>query len=1120
MYAKVLYISFALVVATGGSAAAWTGVTVGDALPLGSESFDPATGIWTIEADGHDIWDNADDFHYVYKYLVGDGVISARVLEWGPGSNAWAKAGVMMRETLAGGSVHAMTVITAGEGGGGGFQRRPVTDGGSASDHDPSPNVGPGWFVRVERTGDEFRGYFSQDGVNWWQQGPAVTIPMRTTAGLKAGCFVGLCVTSHATGELRTVTLDSVALEGEIYDAEPPQVEAYEPVPADGATGVVVPLLQWTAGQTALWHRIYLGTSPELTEADIVAPQHPMPLYFHIPGLTPGATYWWRVDEIEPLGTTHTGPVWHFTTAPLTAFNPMPPDEAKFQEIDVDLTWASGANAMSHDVYLSTSAEDVIAGAPTAFQGSLTDTMFDPGTLALDTTYFWRVDETDVIGAKHIGDVWAFTTTVPGLGSIKREIWESIDGTSLSDLRADSRFPWLPTYVDELTAFDSPEYGDNYGGRLEAWLHVPLTGEYTFWVAGDDNTELYLGAGPGTAQLIADIPSWTGARAWDTMPSQKSPPIHLEAGRHYIAALWKEGGGGDHCAAAWQGPGAPERTVIPGSFLKPFEAVWAYDPQPADGAVDVPQMPALQWATGVRAVRHDVYFGDDAEAVANADLGTAGVYQGRQPIDAVTYLPAELAWNKTYYWRIDEVNEAHPESPWKGAVWSFTTADFLVIDDFEGYTDDIDAGEAIWQTWIDGLTNNTGSIVGYFEAPFAEQTVVYAGRQSMPLDYNNLAAAEYSEVTRRWAAPQDWTANEVKALTLYFRGWPSAFMETAPGAIKMSAAGVDIWDIADEFRYAYRPLVGDGSIVARVDSLRDTDVWAKAGIMIRETLDVGSTFAAVYLTGSNGVRFQARPIGNDSATSDSAVATPEQVALVEPVWLKLERVGDAFNAYYSTDPDVEGWIAMAWNPQTIPMTGAVTIGLALTSHSAGNVTVAEFSEVSAQGAVAGSWQVAEIGGDHPANVPEPLYVGLEDSAGTARMVIHPDPEAVLLDSWQEWNIALSDFALAGVDLTRIMALHIGVGDGPGPHSGGRGLIYIDEIRGYKSRCVPAMAKPAGDLNNDCVVDTLDLELMAEQWLSLGTVDVPATADLNGDGRVNLSDYSGLGKDWLEEVLWP
>ncbi len=1120
MYAKIGYIIFALVVAAGGSAAAWTGITVGDDLPLGTESYDPAAGIWTIEADGHDIWDNADDFHYVYKYLVGDGAISARVLEWGPGSNAWAKAGVMMRETLAAGSVHAMAAITGGDGGGGGFQRRVATDGGSESNHDPSPIVGPGWYVRVVRSGDEFRGYFSQDGVNWTQQGPAVTIPMRTMAGIKAGCHIGLCVTSHASGELRTATLDSVVLEGEIYDAEPLQLEAYDPVPADGAGGVVLPLLEWTKGETALWHNVYLGTSPELTQADLVAPQHPLELYFHAAGLTPETTYYWRVDEVESGGATHTGSVWRFTAAPLTAFEPVPPNGAKFQGLDVDLVWTSGANAISHDVYFSTSEQDVAAGAPTAFQGNLTDATFDPGTLDLETTYFWRVDETDVRGAKHIGEVWSFTTTVPGLGAIRREIWEGIDGTSLSALRSDPRFPWRPTFVDELAAFDAPEYGDNYGGRLQAWLHVPVTGEYTFWVAGDDNTELYLGVGPDTTELIAEVPSWTGARAWDTMPSQKSGPIFLEAGRYYVAALWKEGGGGDHCAAAWRGPGVPERTLISGSFLKPFEAVWAFGPKPADGAVDVTQTPMLQWSAGVRAVQHNVYFGDDAEAVANADPGTADIYQGRLAVEAVTYEPAELEWNKTYYWRIDEVNDAHPESPWKGDLWSFTTADFIAVDDFESYTDDMDAGEAIWQTWIDGLTNNTGSIVGYFEAPFAEQAIVYAGHQSMPLDYNNLASPWYSAVSRMWPAPQDWTANEVKALTLYFRGYPWAFREMAPGAIRMSAAGSDIWNMADEFRYACKPLNGDGSIVARVDSLRDTDVWAKAGIMIRETLDAGSKFAAVYMTGANGVRFQARLLTDDAATSDSPVATPEQVALVEPVWLKLERLGDVFNAYYSADPGAEGWIPMAWNPQTIPMTGTVHIGLALTSHSAGNVAVAEFSGVLAEGAAAQPWQVAEIGVDHPANSPGPLSVALEDSAGTVGIVTHPDPEAVLMDDWQEWNIALSDFVLAGVDLTHVAALHIGVGDGTGAQSGGRGVIYIDEIRGYKARCVPSMAKPQGDLNHDCVVDYLDLELMAEQWLSTEMGDAQPTADLQGDGRVNLSDFSGLSRTWLEEVLWP
>ena len=138
MFTKMVYIVGLLVwAACGGMAVAWTGVTVGDDLPLGTEFLDPTTGTWTIEADGHDIWDNADDFHYVYKYLVGDGSISARVVAWGDGSNGWAKAGVMLRETLAGESVHAMTVVTAGAGGGGGFQRRTATGGGEQVGGEP-----------------------------------------------------------------------------------------------------------------------------------------------------------------------------------------------------------------------------------------------------------------------------------------------------------------------------------------------------------------------------------------------------------------------------------------------------------------------------------------------------------------------------------------------------------------------------------------------------------------------------------------------------------------------------------------------------------------------------------------------------------------------------------------------------------------------------------------------------------------------------------------------------------------------------------------------------------------------------------------------------------------------
>jgi len=1125
----------AVVTVCTGVALSWTNVDVGTPTP-GSAGFDEATGMWTVAGNGHDIWDNSDDFHFVFKYLVADGSIAARVLAWGDGSNAWAKAGVMMREDLTGGSRHATTVITGGNGGGGSFQRRLTADSGSASSSNPSPAPQPPWYVKIERTGDEFRGYFSQDGVNWTQHGPVLTVPMRTQAGTRAGCYVGLCVTSHVDGTLRTATFDSVVFEGDVFDAPPPQLEAYDPIPADGTTGVVSPLLQWTAGDTAVGHKVYLGTSAELTEADLVAPLHPAALYFHAPGLVPGAEYFWRVDEVDAAGAVHAGAVWSFTAALLTAFEPAPPPGAKFQDVDVDLAWTGGASAVTHDVYFSASEEDVVNGEQAAFQGNQVETVFDPGTLALDTTYYWRVDETDTAGVTHIGAVWDFTTTIPGLGGIAREIWENIAGVNLDALRNDPRFPASPTFSDELPDFDSPDYGDNYGGRLQAWLHVPVGGQYTFWVAGDDNTELYLGTGPDRAELIARVPGWTPARAWDRVPEQRSVPIFLEAGCYYIAALWKEGGGGDHCSAAWQGPGVPQRTLISGSYLKAFEAVWAAGADPQDGAVDVAQTLLLRWSTGVRAVEHDVYFGDDEEAVAGADATTAGVYRGRQALDVTAYEPGPLAWNATYYWRIDEVNEVHPESPWKGTAWSFTTADFLTVDDFESYTNEV--GRRVFQTWLDGLGfsepvavpgNGSGAIVGhdiwspespYFEGSITETNIVYGGTQAMPLYYDNTVAPGYSETDRIWPTPQDWTINGVKALTLHFRGNPIAFVETAPGRFTMSAAGNDIWGTADQFRYVYKQFEGDGTIVARVDSLRDTNVWAKAGVMIRESLDPGSKFAAVYLTGDNGVRFQVRAFANADATSDSPVATPEQIALREPVWLRLERAGDEFSAFTSNDPEAEGWTPMVWNPQNVSMIGSVTVGLALTSHSSGNITIAEFSGVSIEGGVSGTWDVAEIGVEHPSNVPGPLYVTLEDNAGAVGIVNHPDPDAVLLDTWQEWNVALGDFAAAGVNLAGIKAMHIGVGDWVNPQLNGAGTIYVDEIRVYKPRCVPSLARPEGDLNADCVVDYRDLELLAEQWLSLGTGDAVSASDIDGDSRVNLVDFSLLANSWQEELLWP
>jgi len=330
----------------------------------------------------------------------------------------------------------------------------------------------------------------------------------------------------------------------------------------------------------------------------------------------------------------------------------------------------------------------------------------------------------------------------------------------------------------------------------------------------------------------------------------------------------------------------------------------------------------------------------------------------------------------------------------------------------------------------------------------------------MPLQYDNSIAPSYSE-TEFDLGGMDLNSNGADVLRLFVAGQTPAFFEGADGTILMNAIGVDIWGTADQFRYAYKNLSGNGTMVARVDSLYDSDPWAKAGVMIRETLEPGSTFAAVYLSSNNGVRYQARLTADVDAVSDTSVATAEQIALHEPVWVKIERVGNTFNGYYSSDGD--NWTAMSWNPQTIDMANDVTIGLAVTSHNAAEATGTSFAAVGTTGSVSGNWQMAEIGVAQPTtgNAIEPVYVALEDTGGNVAVATHPDPGAAGLSAWQEWLIPYSD--LAGINLNNVRMMYIGVGDRNNPSSGGVGTIFVDDV-GYGSLYTgPADLTAPGDV---------------------------------------------------------
>ncbi len=551
--------------------AGWTSAGIGNPAVAGSAQYDKATDTWTIRGDGTGIRGTADQFHYVYKTLNGDGELAARVVSLDPPLADWSMAGVMIRVLLIPGSPSIFMGISANTDG----KDHAITMWGreamnGAADHESTGDVTPPYWVKVRRNGDTFAGYSSPNGKDWTER-------YTTNApGIPQTIYIGYAVTSEVSGKLLTAVFDNGPMK------------ATDPEPATGTKDVMTPVLRWTPGATATAHDIYFGTTPDLGSADY---QGQLPVfatvYFHAPGLTPGATYYWRVDEV-------------------------------------------GADSKT----------------------------------------------------KYQGDTWSFTA----------------------------------------------------------------------------------------------------------------------------------------------------------------QALIAYLPEPADGATDASTTPTLLWLPGQIATKHHLFFGDDRAAVTQ---GTPGVDRGE--LAATTFTPGALESLMTYYWRVDEIV---PDGTVRtGQVWSFLTC--LPLDDFESYTDD--EGSRIYETWIDGWTNNTGSTVGYPKAPFAEQTIIHSGRQSLPMDYNNVKSPWYSEAEREWKTAQDWTFKDANTLVLYVRG-----------------------------------------------------------------------------------------------------AAP--------------------------------------------------------------------------------------------NTPAPLYVAVEDKAGHIGIVSHPDPALTTAKQWTQWKIPLADFTTAGVNVTAVKKLYIGVGNRSQPAADGAGRVYIDDIR--------------------------------------------------------------------------
>jgi hypothetical protein len=686
------------------------------------------------------------------------------------------------------------------------------------------------------------------------------------------------------------------------------------------------------------------------------------------------------------------------------ALGPDPADGALYPATWVTLSWQPGDLAASHDVYMGDNFDDVNNATRDSelFRGNQDlNTVFYfagfppgayPNGLVPGTTYYWRIDEVNDAepDSPWKGDVWSFM--VP-----PKTAYFPVPADGAEFVALDVRLTWTP----------------GYGSKMH------------YVVFGEDFEEVN-NAASGTLSTLSFNPG----------------PLKLA--KTYYWRVDESDGVETYKGEVWS-----------------FTTEGAVSgPSPADGAVDVEASVILGWVAGAVATSHDVYFGSDAEAVANATKESAE-YEGPKALGEESFNPGKLTMNTTYFWRIDEVNDINPDSPWPGKVWSFTTGDYFVIDDFEDYNAD---DNQIWYSWHDGLGagspdspdylpgNGTGSAVGDETTDsYTEETIVHGGNQSMPVAFDNgkQGYAYYSEVEHTLTDQRDWTEQGVAELSLWFRGYPASvgsFAEGPTGTYTMTGSGADIWAVdgveADEFHYAYKMLAGVGSISARVESISETHAWAKAGVMIRETLDPDSSHAMMVVTPASGISFQRRP-GTGATSVDDTTAE-----ISAPYWVKIERdIAGNFSAYSSADGSAWQKLGVSEN---IQMTSNVYIGLAVTAHDASATCEAVFTNVTTDGSISGQWASQDIGIE--SNDAEPLYVAVSNAAGEPVVVVHEDAKAAQIDDWAEWVVPLQAFADQGIDLTDVDKIAIGLGTkGNVTVPGGSGKMYFDDIRLYQPR---------------------------------------------------------------------
>ncbi len=546
------------------------------------------------------------------------------------------------------------------------------------------------------------------------------------------------------------------------------------------------------------------------------------------------------------------------------------------------------------------------------------------------------------------GSIYVTLTT-----GVYRELWTNLNSSlgntlvALTNTTYNPNWPNNPAgnYTTVYTNFEAPiNTGMTYyGQRMRAFVVPPVTGNYTFWIASDDSSQLFLSTdeNPTDKTLIAQVIGGSGAQTWNTQANQQSVPITLQAGcRYYLEAIMQQSTGSDDLEVRWQLPNGAIEEPMTGSSAAGTVMI------PCNG-MDI--MPGIyRQSTNTTAVEESsfvlsVLAANESPLTYQWRLNGTNLASATKAVFPITNASLAINNGQIYSCVVSDVSGSVTSAPIVLTITQDTTPPTITRVQNIGTTNvQLLFSEPLAMAGATSPANfvfTNGTTVSSAQLDPSGTLVTLT---TSPLTYGSNYWIVINNVHDLAATPNTIATNTTVVLfaSIYasedIGNPPLSTVTPAGNGINVVATGSDIGGTADQFNFNNYSQTGDFDVAARVAGLSLSDIWAKAGLMARETLDPLGRFAAALTTPTmNGSSFAWRdPAGSTASTTGNFPANYPNT------WLRLKRTGDTFSGFAGYDGQT--WTLLG--SVTISMSNQVYLGFCVSSHGTNLATTAQFRD--------------------------------------------------------------------------------------------------------------------------------------------------------------------------------